>query len=33
MAGEPAERGTRIAVEFIIDRLARGWSTPQIKAT
>jgi uncharacterized protein (DUF433 family) len=28
--GKPVVKGTRIAVEFIIDLLARGWTTEQI---
>jgi uncharacterized protein (DUF433 family) len=30
LAGKPVIRDTRIAVEFVIDLLARGWSTQQI---
>jgi uncharacterized protein (DUF433 family) len=30
MVGKPVVKGTRIAVEFIIDLLARGWTTEQI---
>jgi uncharacterized protein (DUF433 family) len=30
LAGKPVIRGTRIAVEFVVDLLARGWSTEQI---
>jgi uncharacterized protein (DUF433 family) len=30
LAGKPIVRGTRISVEFVIDLLARGWSTAQI---
>jgi len=28
--GKPIVKGTRIAVEFVVDRLARGWSTEDI---
>lgn len=28
--GKPVVKGTRIAVEFVIDLLARGWSVEQI---
>ena len=28
--GKPIIEGTRIAVEFVIDLLARGWTTEQI---
>ena len=28
--GKPAIKGTRIAVEFIIDRLADGWTEKDI---
>ena len=30
LAGKPIVKGTRIAVEFVIDLLARGWTTEQI---
>jgi uncharacterized protein (DUF433 family) len=30
LVGKPILRGTRIAVEFIIDLLAQGWSTDEI---
>ena len=30
LAGKPLIEGTRISVEFVIDLLARGWSTKQI---
>lgn len=30
LAGKPVIRGTRLAVEFIIDLLARGWSDTEI---
>jgi uncharacterized protein (DUF433 family) len=30
LAGKPVIRGTRLAVEFIIDLLAQGWSVEQI---
>lgn len=30
LAGKPVIRGTRLAVEFIIDLLAKGWSEQQI---
>jgi uncharacterized protein (DUF433 family) len=30
LAGKPIIRGTRIAVEFLIDLLAEGWSNQQI---
>jgi uncharacterized protein (DUF433 family) len=30
LVGKPVIKGTRIAVEFIIDLLARGWTTEQI---
>lgn len=32
LAGKPIIRGTRIAVEFVIDLLAEGWSQQQILA-
>lgn len=30
LLGKPVIRGTRLAVEFIIDLLAKGWSEEQI---
>jgi uncharacterized protein (DUF433 family) len=30
LVGKPVLKGTRIAVEFVIDLLARGWTTEQI---
>ncbi len=30
LAGKPVIRGTRIAVEFVVDLLGRGWTTEQI---
>ncbi|MHB0960824.1 MAG: DUF433 domain-containing protein [Pirellulaceae bacterium] len=30
LLGKPVIKGTRIAVEFIVDLLGRGWSTEQI---
>jgi uncharacterized protein (DUF433 family) len=30
LQGKPVIKGTRIAVEFIIDLLGRGWTTEQI---
>lgn len=30
LAGKPTIRGTRLAVKFIIDLLAQGWSTEDI---
>jgi uncharacterized protein (DUF433 family) len=30
LVGKPIIRGTRLAVEFIIDLLAQGWSTDEI---
>jgi len=30
LAGKPVIKGTRIAVEFVIDLLARGWTTARI---
>ena len=32
LVGKPVIRGTRIAVEFIVDLLARGWTTEEILA-
>jgi uncharacterized protein (DUF433 family) len=30
LVGKPIIRGSRIAVEFVIDLLAQGWSTDEI---
>jgi uncharacterized protein (DUF433 family) len=30
LAGKPVIKGTRIAVEFVIDLLAQGWTDQQI---
>jgi uncharacterized protein (DUF433 family) len=30
LVGKPVIKGTRIAVEFVIDLLARGWTTEQV---
>jgi uncharacterized protein (DUF433 family) len=30
LVGKPVVKGTRIAVEFVIDLLAQGWSEDQI---
>ena len=30
LVGKPVVRGTRLAVEFIVDLLAQGWSEAQI---
>ena len=30
LAGKPVLRGTRLAVEFIVDLLAQGWTEAQI---
>ena len=30
LVGKPVIKGTRIAVEFVIDLLARGWTLEQI---
>jgi uncharacterized protein (DUF433 family) len=30
LVGKPVIRGTRIAVEFLLDILAEGWTTDQI---
>jgi uncharacterized protein (DUF433 family) len=30
LVGKPVVKGTRIAVEFVVDLLARGWSVDQI---
>ncbi|HLA85616.1 MAG TPA: DUF433 domain-containing protein [Thermoguttaceae bacterium] len=32
LVGKPIVKGTRIAVEFVIDLLARGWTTEQVLA-
>ena len=32
LVGKPVIKGTRIAVEFVIDLLARGWTTEQVLA-
>ncbi|MCL4203170.1 MAG: DUF433 domain-containing protein [Pirellulaceae bacterium] len=32
LVGKPVIKGTRIAVEFVVDLLARGWTTDQILA-
>ena len=32
LVGKPVVKGTRLAVEFIIDLLAQGWSDEQILA-
>jgi uncharacterized protein (DUF433 family) len=32
LVGKPVIRGSRIAVEFVIDLLAEGWSNQQILA-
>ena len=32
LVGKPTIRGTRIAVEFVIDLLAEGWTQQQILA-
>ena len=32
LVGKPAIKGTRIAVEFVIDLLARGWTTEKVLA-
>jgi uncharacterized protein (DUF433 family) len=32
LVGKPVIKGTRIAVEFVIDLLARGWTTDQVLA-
>ncbi len=32
LVGKPIVRGTRIAVEFVIELLSEGWSHPQILA-
>jgi uncharacterized protein (DUF433 family) len=30
LVGKPIIKGTRIAVEFVVDLLARGWTTDRI---
>ena len=30
LLGKPVIRGTRLAVEFVIDLLAQGWSEPDL---
>ncbi|MCG2709684.1 MAG: DUF433 domain-containing protein [Thermodesulfovibrionales bacterium] len=30
LEGKPVIKGTRIAVEFVIDLLAQGWTEPEI---
>jgi uncharacterized protein (DUF433 family) len=30
LVGKPVMKGTRIAVEFVVDLLGRGWTTEQI---
>jgi uncharacterized protein (DUF433 family) len=30
LVGKPVVKGTRIAVEFVVDLLAHGWTTEQI---
>ncbi len=30
LTGKPIVKGTRIAVEFVIDLLTRGWTTEQV---
>ena len=30
LVGKPIVKGTRISVEFVIDLLARGWTTAQV---
>lgn len=30
LVGKPVIKGTRIAVEFVVDLLARGWTAEQI---
>jgi len=30
LVGKPVIKGTRIAVEFVIDLLAQGWTGPEI---
>lgn len=31
LAGKPVIRGTRIAVDYVLELLARGWSEQQIR--
>ena len=31
LAGKPTVRGTRLAVEFVIDLLAQGWTEAEIR--
>lgn len=31
LAGKPVIKGTRLAVEFIVDLLAQGWTEAQIR--
>ena len=33
LVGKPVVRGTRLAVEFIVDLLAQGWNESQILAS
>lgn len=30
LAGKPVVKGTRIAVEFVVDLLSRGWTTERV---
>ena len=30
LVGKPVVKGTRMAVEFVVDLLARGWTIPQV---
>jgi len=30
LVGKPVIKGTRIAIEFVIDLLAQGWTEPEI---
>jgi len=30
LVGKPVIRGTRVAVEFVVDLLGRGWTTEEI---
>lgn len=30
LVGKPVVKGTRIAVEFVVDLLGRGWSVEQV---
>ena len=30
LAGKPVIRGTRLSVDFILDRLAQGWFEPEL---